>query len=73
MGSIYRSKKGTLGYYGVLITAFQRAGPSPVVDELTRMVSELECLADGGWKKFKHPMGELSSPLARGMPYAKQA
>jgi len=35
-------KDGTLWYYRALVTAFSKAGPSPLLDELDRTVSELE-------------------------------
>jgi GTP pyrophosphokinase len=38
-------KEGTLWYYRALVTAFRAAGPSPLVDELARVVDELETLA----------------------------
>jgi len=37
-------KEGTLWYYRSLITAFRRAGNSPLIDELDRVISELEQL-----------------------------
>ncbi|MBI5877515.1 MAG: HD domain-containing protein [Chloroflexi bacterium] len=38
-------KDGTLWYYRALVAAFRAAGGSPLVDELDRVVSELEGLA----------------------------
>lgn len=38
-------KDGTLWYYRSLITAFRKAGKSPLIDELDRVVTELEQLA----------------------------
>jgi GTP pyrophosphokinase len=38
-------KDGTLWYYRALIDAYRRAGGTPLVDELDRVVSELERLA----------------------------
>ena len=38
-------KDGTLWYYCALIEAFHAAGPTPLVDELERVVSEIERLA----------------------------
>ena len=38
-------KDGTLWYYRSLITAFRQAGNSPLIDELDRVVTELEHLA----------------------------
>jgi (p)ppGpp synthase/HD superfamily hydrolase len=38
-------KQGTLWYYRALVDAFRRAGSSPLVDELDRVVTELESLA----------------------------
>lgn len=41
-------KEGTLWYYRALVDAFRRAGASPLVDELDRVVTEIEALAQGG-------------------------
>lgn len=38
-------KEGTLGYYRQLVDVFRKAGSSALVDELERVVSELEKLA----------------------------
>ena len=38
-------KRGTLWYYRTLVDAFHKAGPSPLVDELDRVVTEVENLA----------------------------
>ena len=38
-------KQGTLWYYRALVDAFLEAGPSPLVDELERVVKEVEDLA----------------------------
>jgi (p)ppGpp synthase/HD superfamily hydrolase len=38
-------KEGTLGYYRQLVNVFKKAGSSALVDELERVVSELEYLA----------------------------
>lgn len=38
-------KDGTLWYYRSLVTAFRQAGNSPLIDELDRVVTELENLA----------------------------
>jgi (p)ppGpp synthase/HD superfamily hydrolase len=38
-------KEGTLWYYRALVTAFRKAGSNPLVDELDRVVTELESLA----------------------------
>ena len=38
-------KQGTLWYYRALVDAFRKAGPSPLVDELERVVTEVEGLA----------------------------
>lgn len=38
-------KEGTLGYYRQLVDVFKKAGSSALVDELERVVSELENLA----------------------------
>ncbi|HEY9662126.1 MAG TPA: HD domain-containing protein [Allocoleopsis sp.] len=37
-------KDGTLWYYRALVTAFRQTGSAPVVEELDRVVSELESL-----------------------------
>jgi GTP pyrophosphokinase len=38
-------KQGTLWYYRALVSVFRKASASPLVDELDRVVSELESLA----------------------------
>jgi (p)ppGpp synthase/HD superfamily hydrolase len=38
-------KDGTLWYYRALVDAFKSAGPNPVVEELDRVVGEMERLA----------------------------
>ena len=38
-------KKGTLWYYRALVAAYRKAGTGPLIDELDRVVSELEPLA----------------------------
>lgn len=38
-------KKGTLWYYRALVEAYAEAGPNPVVEELDRVVREIEVLA----------------------------
>ncbi|MGB8494044.1 MAG: HD domain-containing protein [Candidatus Acidiferrum sp.] len=38
-------KEGTLWYYRALITAFRGAGNNPLIDELDRVVSELEAIS----------------------------
>jgi (p)ppGpp synthase/HD superfamily hydrolase len=38
-------KDGTLWYYRALVEAFETAGPDPIVEELDRVVGELERLA----------------------------
>jgi len=38
-------KEGTLWYYRALVEALQAAGPTPLVEELDRVVSEIEKLA----------------------------
>ena len=38
-------KEGTLWYYRALVEAFETAGPDPLVEELDRVVGELERLA----------------------------
>ena len=37
-------KEGTLWYYRALVEAFETAGPNPIVEELDRVVGELERL-----------------------------
>ncbi|MEW5860743.1 MAG: HD domain-containing protein [Cyanobacteriota bacterium] len=39
-------KEGTLWYYRSLVVAFRQAGSSPLIDELERVVSELEHQVD---------------------------
>lgn len=41
-------KKGTLWYYRALVTEFRKAGSNPLVQELDRVVTELESLANRG-------------------------
>ena len=41
-------KEGTLWYYRALITAFRTAGSNPLVDELDRVVRELEAISRKG-------------------------
>jgi hypothetical protein len=38
-------KDGTLWYYRTLVAAFQKHGGSELIDELDRVVTEIECLA----------------------------
>lgn len=38
------SKEGTLWYYRSLVTAYREAGTSPLIEELARVVAELEAL-----------------------------
>ena len=38
-------KEGTLWYYRALVTTYQRCYPSPLVEELDKVVTELETLA----------------------------
>lgn len=38
-------KKGTLWYYRALVTEFRKAGSNPLVEELDRVVTQLESLA----------------------------
>jgi (p)ppGpp synthase/HD superfamily hydrolase len=38
-------KEGTLWYYRALVDAFETAGPNPIIEELDRVVGELERLA----------------------------
>jgi GTP pyrophosphokinase len=38
-------RRGTLWYYRAMVTALRNAGNSPVVEELDRVVTELESLA----------------------------
>jgi (p)ppGpp synthase/HD superfamily hydrolase len=39
-------KEGTLWYYRALVEAFETAGSNPVVEELARVVAEMERLSD---------------------------
>jgi (p)ppGpp synthase/HD superfamily hydrolase len=39
-------RDGTLWYYRALVEAFETAGSNPVVEELDRVVAEMECLSD---------------------------
>lgn len=43
-----RGREGTLRYYSALIEAYTAPGRTPLVDELDRVVTELEGLAAGG-------------------------
>ena len=47
-GRFKGGREGTLWYYRTLIGAFRDAGGSPIVQELERVVTELEQLAAGG-------------------------
>jgi len=38
-------KQGTLWYYRTLVNVFRKAGSNPLIDELDRVVTELERLA----------------------------
>ena len=38
-------KEGTLWYYRAAVDALRKAGASPLIEELDRVVSEIECLA----------------------------
>ncbi len=44
-GARKRRKDGTLWYYRTLVKVFRKAGSSPLIDELDRVVTELEYLA----------------------------
>lgn len=39
-------KEGTLWYYRAAVDALRKAGTSPLIEELDRVVSEIECLAE---------------------------
>jgi GTP pyrophosphokinase len=39
-------KEGTLWYYRAAVDALRKAGMSPLIEELDRVVSEIECLAE---------------------------
>ena len=41
-------KKGALWYYRALVTAFRQHGKSELIDELDRVVAEMERLAGAG-------------------------
>ncbi len=42
-------KRGTLGYYRRMVQALRAAGPSPLVEELDRVVTEIEQVAATKW------------------------
>ena len=44
-GRFTGGREGTLWYYRAMVNALRAAGPAPVVDELDRVVTELETLA----------------------------
>jgi (p)ppGpp synthase/HD superfamily hydrolase len=44
-------KEGTLGYYRQMVNVFRKSGSSALVDELDRVVSELEVLAGAGMRQ----------------------
>ncbi len=46
-GRFHGGRQGTLWYYRALVTTYRAVGPMPLVDELDRVVSELERLAAG--------------------------
>jgi (p)ppGpp synthase/HD superfamily hydrolase len=46
-------KEGTLWYYRALIDAFRKAGSNPLVEELNRVVTELESPAGVGERSLK--------------------
>ncbi|MBD2181752.1 HD domain-containing protein [Aerosakkonema funiforme] len=46
-GRFYGGREGTLWYYRALVEAFRKVWSSPLIDELERVVSELEYLANG--------------------------
>jgi len=39
-------KEGTLWYYRAAVDALRRSGTTPLIEELDRVVSEIECLAE---------------------------
>jgi hypothetical protein len=39
------AKEGTLWYYRALVNVFRKGGSNPLIDELDRVVTELETLA----------------------------
>lgn len=39
-------KEGTLWYYRAAVDALRKAGTTPLIEELDRVVSEIECLAE---------------------------
>jgi GTP pyrophosphokinase len=49
-------REGTLWYYGSLVSEFRKAGSNPLVEELARVVSELESLVarDSAEPRFSH-------------------
>lgn len=44
-------REGTLWYYRALVEAFRAAGTNPLVEELERVVSEIERLAEAAPQK----------------------
>ncbi|HTO97350.1 MAG TPA: hypothetical protein VMK66_09940, partial [Myxococcales bacterium] len=47
-GRFRGGREGTLWYYRALVETFRQAGNNPLVEELERVVSELETLAEKG-------------------------
>ena len=45
MAGFTGGKEGTLWYYRALVEAYARAGVNPVIEELDRVMRELEALA----------------------------
>ena len=45
LAKVQRGKEGTLWYYRALVEAFETAGSNPVVEELDRVVAEMERLS----------------------------
>lgn len=44
-GRFTGNKEGTLWYYRALVEAYEASGPTPIVEELDRVVAEIEALA----------------------------
>ena len=58
-------KAGTLWYYRALVDAFRRAGTTPLVEELARVVGELEALARAAARsRARPPLGYKQRRLA---------
>jgi (p)ppGpp synthase/HD superfamily hydrolase len=47
-------KQGTLWYYRALVNEFRKAGDNPLVEELRRVVTELQSLTGSAWVQRKN-------------------